>query len=97
MSVATAEPTPRADYVLWVDTDEPQSVYTPPQVVTALPTTGLYSGLEVYYQMPDSPWQTWHLRYNYVWWADAYPVGLPRWRAMHRRECRVKHRHEHGV
>ena len=73
VSVATAEPTPRADYVLWVDTDEPQSVYTPPQVVTALPTTGLYSGLEVYYQMPDSPWQTWHLRYNYVWWADAYP------------------------
>ena len=66
VSVATAQPSPRADYVLWVDTDEPQSVYTPPQVVTVLPTTGLVDGMEVYFQSAAMATDgiLWHLRYR---------------------------------
>jgi hypothetical protein len=42
----------------------PVGIYTPPPLVTSLPTTGLYDGLEVYYLADAVNGVIWHLRYR---------------------------------
>jgi hypothetical protein len=42
----------------------PVGVYTPPPLVTSLPTTGLYDGMEVYYLADATNGVIWHLRYR---------------------------------
>jgi hypothetical protein len=54
----------------------PVGVYTPPPVVTSLPTTGLYDGMEVYYAADIANGVKWHLRYN-----SAGPAGL-KWEVL---------------
>jgi hypothetical protein len=85
VSVGAAEPSPRTSQLLWLDMDEPEvpiMAGTPP-LVTALPTTGLLDGMEIYYQNAAMATDgiIWHLRYNagsastYKWeWIGGTPI-----------------------
>jgi hypothetical protein len=64
--VATSAPSPRADEVLWIDTDAPSpagSVYVSPPLVTSLPAAPV-SGQQVVYVADATNGVLWTLRYN---------------------------------
>ena len=61
--IGTDPPSPRGNYTMWIDTDEPQAVWTPPTRVTSLPASPV-DGQEVYYVADATNGVIWHLRYN---------------------------------
>jgi hypothetical protein len=57
-------PTPRGDYTVWIDTDEPQASWLPPTRVTSLPASP-FDGQEVYLVADAGPPVVlWHMRRN---------------------------------
>jgi hypothetical protein len=60
--IGTAQPVPRGDYTVWIDTDEAGPDW-PPRLVDTLPASPVVDGTEVYY-LADGTDVVWHLRYD---------------------------------